>query len=111
VQILEVFFLVAHDPTQRDRQGPDVGPAYRSVLFVDGDRQRGVGRAFIDSLTAAPAFPRPIVTEIATLQAFRAADASQQNYAARHPADPYILANDAPKLAALRRRFRRLYRD
>jgi peptide-methionine (S)-S-oxide reductase len=110
-QILDVFFSVAHDPTQVDRQGPDVGPEYRSVVFVDGDREHRVVRAYIDSLSAARVFPRPIVTEIAALRGFQVVEESQQNYAARHPTDPYIVANDAPKLEALRQRFPRLYRN
>ena len=74
-------------------------------------RERDVVRAYIDSLTAARVFPRPIVTEIAALRSFQAVDASRQNYAARHPTDPYIVVNDVPKLEALRRRFPRAYRD
>lgn len=109
-QILEVFFSVVHDPTQLNRQGPDVGPEYRSMVFVDSDRQRGVVRAYIDSLTAAQVFPRRIVTEIGALQSFQAVDDSQQDYAARHPTDPYILINDVPKVKALQQRFPRLYR-
>jgi peptide-methionine (S)-S-oxide reductase len=110
-QILDVFFTVVHDPTELNRQGPDVGPEYRSMVFVDSDRQRNAVRAYIDSLGAARVFPRPIVTEIATLRSFQVVEDSQQDYAARHPTDPYILANDVPKLEALRRRFPRLYRD
>jgi len=109
-QILTVFFSVVHDPTQLDRQGPDVGPEYRSLAFVSGDRQRGAVRAFIDSLSAAHVFSRPIVTEIAALRAFRPVGASQQDYAARHPTDPYIVENDVPNLEALRRQFPQLYR-
>lgn len=108
-EILAVFFTVAHDPTQLDRQGPDVGAEYRSLVFAAG-RRRAEVRAYIDSLTAARAFARPIVTSIAALGAFHAVDASQQNYAERHPTDPYIVTNDHPKIAALRRRFPRLYR-
>ena len=110
-QILDVFFSVVHDPTELNRQGPDVGPQYRSMVFVDGDGQRSVVRAYIDSLSAARVFPRPIVTEIAALGLFQVVDESQQNYAARHPTDRYIVVNDVPKLEALRRRFPGLYRD
>jgi peptide-methionine (S)-S-oxide reductase len=110
-ELLEVFFTVVHDPTQVNRQGPDVGAEYRSVVFVDGDRQRGVVRDYIDSLSAARVFPRPVVTEIAALQSFQEVDDTQQDYAARHPTDPYIVINDVPRVAALRRRFPRLYRD
>jgi peptide-methionine (S)-S-oxide reductase len=110
-QLLSVFFLVAHDPTQLNRQGPDVGAEYRSMVFVAGDRERHMVQGFIDSLQAARAFPRRIVTEIAALRSFQVVPDDQQDYAARHPTDPYIVANDAPKLAALRRRFPRLYRS
>jgi peptide-methionine (S)-S-oxide reductase len=110
-QILGVFLLVAHDPTQRDGQGPDVGAEYRSVVFVAGDRERAVVRGLIDSLARTRTYGRPIVTEISALRAFHPAGGDQQNYAARHPTDPYIVANDVPKLSALRRRFPALYRD
>ncbi len=109
-RILDVFFSVVHDPTELDRQGPDVGPEYRSVVFVADSGQRGEVRAYIDSLSAAHVFPGPIVTEIAGLQSFQAVDASQQDYAERHPTDPYIMTNDVPKLAALHRLFPQLYR-
>ena len=110
-EILALFFTVAHDPTQRNRQGPDVGPEYRSIVFVANERERRAVQAYVDSLAATRVFPQPIVTEIAELHGFREVDASQQNYAARHPTDPYIVANDAPKLDALRRRFPRLFRN
>ena len=110
-RILDVFFSVVHDPTEVDRQGPDVGPEYRSMIFAAGDAQRAEARAAIDSLAAARVYPRPIATEIAALRVFQIVEPSQQDYAARHPDDPYIVTNDAPKLAALRRLFPRLYRD
>jgi peptide-methionine (S)-S-oxide reductase len=110
-QILDVFFSVVHDPTQLDRQGPDVGREYRSAVFVATDSERTVVRAFIDSLSAARAFAKPIVTEIDALRSFEAVGPSQQHYAAKHPTDPYIVVNDEPKLAALRQRFPQLYRS
>ena len=110
-RILDVFFAVVHDPTQVDRQGPDVGPEYRSMILVGGDAQRAEARAAIDSLASARVFPRPIATEIAALRVFQIVEPSQQDYAARHPDDPYIMTYDVPKLAALRRVFPRLYRD
>ena len=110
-QILDVFFTVAHDPTEPDRQGPDIGAEYRSVVFVQSDSQRTVVQRYVDSLSAARFYPRPIVSQIAALQSFRAVDASQQDYAERHPTDPYIVTNDLPKLEALRRRFPQLYRN
>jgi peptide-methionine (S)-S-oxide reductase len=109
-RILDVFFLVAHDPTQRDRQGPDVGPEYRSVVFVASDREGEQVRALIDSLERAKVYPGRIVTEIAALGSFQPVGEDQQNYAARHPTNPYIVAYDVPRVEALRRRFPRLYR-
>ena len=109
-QILDVFFSVVHDPTQLNRQGPDVGEEYRSAVFADGDAQRRLVRAVIDSLGAARMFARPIVTEIDALRGFQVVGEDQQDYAAKHPTDPYIVANDAPKIKALRRRFPGLYR-
>jgi peptide-methionine (S)-S-oxide reductase len=110
-EILDVFFSVVHDPTELDSQGPDIGPQYRSIVFVDGDGQRGVARATIDSLGAAHVYARPIVTEVDALQSFQAVGDDQQNYAERHPTESYIVINDVPKLEALRRRFPRLYRS
>ncbi len=110
-RILDVFFSVVHDPTQLDRQGPDEGTEYRSIVFVRGGGQRAVVQAYVDSLTAARVYPRPIVTQIARLRKFEAVGPSQQDYAAHHPTDPYIVTNDAPKLEALRRRFPGLYRS
>jgi len=109
-KILDVFFSVAHDPTQRDRQGPDVGTRYRSIVFVQNDSQRAVVRAYIDSLTAAHAYRRPIVTEIAALHSFDVMPPDQQDYAEKHPDDPYIVTNDRPKIEALHQRFPQLYR-
>jgi peptide-methionine (S)-S-oxide reductase len=108
-QILDIFFLVAHDPTQRDRQGPDVGPEYRSVVFVASDREGTQVRAVIDSLERAEVYPGRVVTEIAALGSFQPVGDDQQNYAARHPTDPYIVAYDVPRVEALRRQFPRLY--
>jgi peptide-methionine (S)-S-oxide reductase len=107
-QLLDVFFLVAHDPTEVDRQGPDIGPQYRSVVFVDGEDQRRAARAYLDELTTRKVFPRPITTEIATARSFRPAE--DQDYVAHHPDSPYVVAYDRPKLTELRRRFPALYR-
>jgi peptide-methionine (S)-S-oxide reductase len=109
-QLLDIYFSVAHDPTQLNRQGPDVGPNYRSIVFPDGDAERGLVRAYIDSLGAAHVYQRPIVTKVAALQSFESAEPSEQRYAERHPHSPYILINDAPKVRALRERFPALYR-
>jgi peptide-methionine (S)-S-oxide reductase len=109
-QLLDIYFSVAHDPTQLNRQGPDVGPNYRSIVFPDGDAERGLVRAYIDSLGAAHVYERPIVTKVAALQSFEAAEPSEQRYAERHPHSPYIMINDAPKLRALKEHFPALYR-
>lgn len=108
-QILDVFFSVVHDPTQLNRQGPDVGAEYRSLVFAGDAAERGAARSYLDSLTSAHVYPRPIVTQIVALQSFHAVDESQQDYAAKHPTAPYIVINDAPKLRALARRYPRLY--
>lgn len=109
-QILDIFFSVAHDPTQRDRQGPDEGAEYRSLVFVTDSHERRAVRAYIDSLRAAHVFARPIVTEIAALLSFQSVAPSQQDYAARNQTDPYIVRYDVPRLEALQRRFPKLYR-
>ena len=108
-QILDVFFSVVHDPTQLNRQGPDVGAEYRSLVFVNAAAPLAMVRSYLDSLTAARVYPHPIVTQLVTLHSFEPVDASQQDYAAKHPTAPYIVINDAPKLRALAQRFPRLY--
>jgi peptide-methionine (S)-S-oxide reductase len=108
-QLLRVFFSVAHDPTQLNRQGPDVGTQYRSAIFAVNDDQRRVAQAYIAQLTQAKAFPRPIVTQVVALPAFYAAEPYHQNYAALNPTNPYIVINDAPKVANLKERFPTLY--
>ena len=96
-QLLQVFFAVAHDPTQLDRQGPDVGTQYRSVVFYRSDAQRDAARRYIAKLEAAKAYGRPIVTEVVPLNSFNEAEAYHQDYLAHHPHQPYIVINDAPK--------------
>jgi peptide-methionine (S)-S-oxide reductase len=110
-QILQIFFSVAHDPTQKNRQGPDVGPQYRSAVFYADSDQARVARAYVEQLEQAKAYKRPIVTEIAPLKAFYAAEAYHQDYMARHPNQPYIVINDRPKVAHLEERFPQLYRE
>ncbi len=110
-QLLQVFFSVAHDPTQLNRQGPDEGTQYRSVVFFTTAQQKRVTDAYVAQLTAARSFPAAIVTQIVPLQAFYPAEAYHQNYAARHPHDPYIAFNDAPKVEHLRQLFPALARD
>ncbi len=109
-ELLQVFFSVAHDPTQVNRQGPDTGTQYRSAIFVSGAAQKRVVDAYIAQLDKANVFPRRIATEVAPLVAFYPAEAYHQNYAALHPSDPYIVINDAPKVKHLREMFPALYR-
>jgi peptide-methionine (S)-S-oxide reductase len=108
-QLLEVFFTVVHDPTQLDRQGPDVGPQYRSAIFYASPAQKSAAQAYIDQLTRSKAFPRPIVTQVVPLAGFYPAEAYHQDYLNRHPADPYIVYNDWPKITGLQKQFPTLY--
>jgi len=108
-QLLRVFFSVAHDPTQLNRQGPDVGSQYRSVLFYANDEQKQIAEAYIAQLTQAKIFARPIVTQVVPLKAFYSAEAYHQDYASHHPDNPYIVYNDAPKVAHLQQEFPELY--
>jgi peptide-methionine (S)-S-oxide reductase len=107
--LLRVFFSVAHDPTQLNRQGPDEGPQYRSSIFYSSDEQKRIAEAYIAQLDSARVFPRPIVTKVVPLQAFYPAEAYHQNYAALHPNQPYIVFNDAPKVEHLKKEFPDLY--
>ena len=108
-QLLKVFFAVAHDPTQLNRQGPDTGTQYRSAIFyADADQQR-IAQAYIEQLKQAKSFRRPIVTQVAPLKAFYPAEAYHQDYLAQHPDEPYIVINDMPKLAALKGELPQLY--
>jgi len=109
-QLLQIFFSV-HDPTQLNRQGPDEGTEYRSVIFAAGPDQERVARAYIAQLGQANVFGRRIVTDVATLKGFYPAEAYHQNYAALHPDAPYIRINDAPKVVALRKLFPSLYAE
>jgi peptide-methionine (S)-S-oxide reductase len=108
-QLLRVFFSVAHNPTELNRQGPDVGPQYRSAIFYSNDEQKKVAHAYVAQLNAAKAFPKAIVTELAPLQGFYDAEAYHQDFAARNPMHPYIVMHDAPKVANLQRQFPDLY--
>ena len=109
-QLLKIFFTVAHDPTEVNRQGPDTGTQYRSAIFVSGAAQKRVVDAYVAQLEQAKVFPRPIATEVAPPATFYPAEATHQNYAALHPNNPYILINDAPKVTHLRELFPALYR-
>jgi peptide-methionine (S)-S-oxide reductase len=108
-QLLRVFFSVAHDPTQLNRQGPDEGTQYRSSIFYGSEEQKRIAEAYIAQLEKAKVFQRPIVTQVVPLKAFYPAEAYHQDYAALHPHDPYIMYNDLPKVAHLRERFPDLY--
>jgi peptide-methionine (S)-S-oxide reductase len=108
-ELLRVFFSVAHDPTQLNRQGPDEGTQYRSAIFYKGDEQRHIAESYIQQLDSAKIFRRKIVTQVAPLQAFYPAEAYHQNYAALHPNQPYIVFNDAPKVEHLKQQFPDLY--
>src|SRR3982075_3776220 len=108
-QLLRIFFSGAHDPTQLNRQGPDTGSQYRSVIFYGNDEQKKIAEAYIAQLDKAKVFPRAIVTQVVPMKAFYPAEAYHQNYAAAHPNNPYIAFNDAPKVEHLRQEFPGLY--
>ncbi len=103
-QLLKVFFSF-HDPTQLNRQGPDEGTQYRSALFVSDEEQKRVADAYIQQLTAAKAFSKPIVTKVVTLQAFYPAEDHHQDFVKNNPRQPYVVHEDLPKLAQLRQDF------
>jgi peptide-methionine (S)-S-oxide reductase len=109
-QLLKVFFSVAHDPTQLNRQGPDTGTQYRSVIFYGNEGQKHIAEAYIAQLEQAKVFRRPIVTQVVPLKAFYAAEGYHQNFATLHPYDPYIAINDAPKVENLRKELPELYK-
>lgn len=109
-QLLQVFFTVAHDPTQLDRQGPDVGSQYRSAIFYTSAEQQQAAQKHIGQLAAARTFSTPIVTQVVPLEKFYPAEDYHQNYLALHPYQPYIVIHDMPKLDRLRKEFPALYR-
>jgi peptide-methionine (S)-S-oxide reductase len=109
--LMQIFFSVAHDPTQLNRQGPDDGTQYRSAIFyVNGDQKREA-EAYVAQLTKAKTFSRPIVTQIAPLRTFYPAEDYHQDFAEKHPMHPYIVINDRPKVVQLKRQFPQLYRE
>jgi peptide-methionine (S)-S-oxide reductase len=108
-QLLRVFFSVAHDPTELNRQGPDEGPQYRSAIFYASDDQKRVADAYIAQLNEGKVFRHRVVTEVAPLKGFYAAEAYHQNYLAMNPDNPYIAYNDLPKLTQLKKQFPDLY--
>jgi peptide-methionine (S)-S-oxide reductase len=108
-QLLQIFFTVAHDPTQVDRQGPDAGPSYRSAIFPQTPGQAQAARAFVAKLTAAHLYKAPIATKIER-GGFYPAEAYHQDFARRHPFYPYIVINDGPKVTALKARYPSLFK-
>jgi len=108
-QLLKVYFGVAHDPTELNRQGPDTGTQYRSAVFYSNAEQKSIADAYIAQLNKAGVFKRPIVTEAVALKAFYEAEAYHQDYAVNHPDEPYIAINDLPKVAELRKQLPELY--
>src|SRR5437868_12898569 len=110
-QLLQLFFSVAHDPTQLNRQGPDSGPSYRSEIFFTSPTQERIARAYVDQLTKANVFKSPIVTRIEPLKAFYAAEDYHQDYLIHNPHQPYIVFNDQPKIEELKRNYPQMYRD
>ncbi|ACR31893.1 peptide-methionine (S)-S-oxide reductase MsrA [Burkholderia glumae] len=110
-RLLQIFFSVAHDPTELNRQGPDTGTQYRSAIFPVDAQQKAIALAYIRQLTDAHAFPAPIVTSIEAGQRFYPAEAYHQDFLVRHPAYPYIVINDLPKVAALKAGYPKLYVD
>jgi peptide-methionine (S)-S-oxide reductase len=108
-QLLKIFFSVAHDPTELNRQGPDTGTQYRSVIFFTSQDQQRIARAYVEQLDQAKVFSQPIVTEIVPFKAFYRAEDYHQNYAAEHPNNPYIATFDLPKVKNLQQQFPGLY--
>jgi peptide-methionine (S)-S-oxide reductase len=108
-QLLKVFFSVAHDPTELNRQGPDVGTQYRSAIFFSNPDQQRIAEAYVDQLTQAKTFSSRIVTQIGPLKAFYRAEEYHQDYAVHHPDNPYIMMNDLPKVAHLKKQLPDLY--
>src|SRR6266404_6952072 len=108
-RLLKVFFSVAHDPTQLNRQGPDDGTQYRSVIFYSTAEQKRIAQAYVDQVNQAKAFPQKIVTEVTPLKAFYPAEDYHQDYLVHHPNEPYIVFNDLPKLSHLKQQFPELY--
>lgn len=108
-QLLRVFFSVAHDPTELNRQGPDVGTQYRSAIFYADPEQQRIAQAYIEQLQSAKAYARPIVTQVTALNAFYPAEDYHQDYLARHPENMYIVINDLPKLNHLKQELPQLY--
>jgi peptide-methionine (S)-S-oxide reductase len=109
-QLLKVFFSVAHDPTQLNRQGPDTGTQYRSAIFYGNEEQKRIAEAYIDQLNKARVFRAPIVTKVTAFQSFYEAEGYHQDYLANHPDQMYIIVNDLPKVENLRKQLPELYK-
>jgi peptide-methionine (S)-S-oxide reductase len=109
--LMQIFFSVAHDPTQLNRQGPDHGTQYRSAIFYMNDDQLREAEAYVAQLTKSKTFSRPIVTQITRLDKFYPAEDYHQDFYEKNPMNPYILINDRPKVIALKRQFPQLYRE
>ncbi|HME05412.1 MAG TPA: peptide-methionine (S)-S-oxide reductase MsrA [Bryobacteraceae bacterium] len=109
--LLRIYFSVAHDPTQLNRQGPDVGTSYRSSIFYADETQKRIANAYIAQLDAAKVFPKPIVTQVVPLQGFYRAEDYHQDYALKNPDNPYIEVCDLPKISALKKQFPDLFVD
>jgi len=109
-QLLKVFFAVAHDPTELNRQGPDTGTQYRSAIFYSNEEQKRIAQAYIEQLNKARVFNAPIVTQVGQLESFHEAESYHQDYLAHHPDEPYIVINDLPKVENLRKQLPDLYR-
>lgn len=110
-ELLRIFFSVVHDPTQKNRQGPDVGTQYRSAIFVDDAAQRALATDYVAQLGASKVYPRPIATTIEPLSAFYPAESYHQDYLVRHPDNMYIVINDKPKVESLKRLFPQDFRE
>ncbi len=110
-QLLRIYFSVAHDPTERDRQGPDTGTQYRSEIFTASPAQEAAAKAYIAQLDGAKLFPAPIATKVESLKGFYPAEDYHQDYLVTNPDAPYIVINDLPKIAALKRVWPEFYRE
>jgi peptide-methionine (S)-S-oxide reductase len=110
-QLLRVYFSVAHDPTEVNRQGPDEGPQYRSAIFFANDKQKQVAQAYIQQLDRAKSFKKPIATQLVPLDKFYAAENYHQNFIARNPSYPYVVIHDLPKIKQLQKLFPTMYKS
>jgi len=109
-QILKIFFSVAHNPTEVNRQGPDVGTQYRSMIFYSNEEQHNIAKSYIAELESSHVLPRKIATELVALDGFYPAEEFMQHYSQMHPTDPYVLHNDDPKIDALKKDFAEVYK-